>query len=130
MPRPAATITVGMIANAPVTTADAGDGFGLTNDEDAALVTAGVIAILNGATNFEYRNGAAAAVSLGVAKDTDAHLWEFVINIGAMTMDIKIDGTVRASAVALNQDEWPKGLFNRSITAVRWEHSFWWVIYE
>lgn len=124
------TITIGMIVNAPVTTADAGDGFGLTNDEDAALGTAGVIAILNGATNFEYRNGAAAAVSLGVAKDTNAHLVEWVINIAAMTMDIKLDGMVRASGVVLAQDEWPKALFSREITAVRWEHSFWWVIYE
>lgn len=124
------TITVGMIANANVTTADAADGFGITNDEDAAVGTAGVIAIINGATNFEYRIGTAAGVSLGVAKDTNAHLWEFVINIGALTMDIKIDGTVRASAVSLANDEWPKSLFCRAITAVRWEHSFWWVYYD
>lgn len=124
------TITIGMIANAPVTTADAGDGFGLTNDEDAALGTAGVLAILNGATNFEFRNGAAAAISTGIAKDTNAHLFEFVITIAAMTMDVQIDGAVVINDQALNQDEWPKALFSREITAVRWEHSFWWVIYE
>lgn len=124
------TITIGMVVNADATTADAGDGFGITNDEDAALGTAGVLAILNGATNFEFRNGSAAAISTGIAKDTNAHLVEYVITIGAMTMDVKIDGAVVVNDQALNQDEWPKALFNRTITAVRWEHSFWWVIYE
>lgn len=124
------TITIGMIANANVTTANTADGFGITNDEDAAIGTAGVIAVINGTTNFEYRIGTAAGVSLGLAKDTNAHMWEFVINISALTMDIKIDGTTYASAVVLANDEWPKSLFNRSITTVRWEHSFWWVYYD
>lgn len=127
-----ATITVGMMARAPATTADAADAIGISNDADAALGTAGTIGIINGAVNFEYRNGAAAAVSLGVAKDTNWHLIEYVINIAAMTMDIKLDGTTRASAVALAQDEWPKGVWlsTGAAAAVKWQMPACWVKFE
>ena len=105
------TITVGIWAAFSATTADATHGFGISNDEDAAITASGVIGIINGATNFEYRLDGAAGVSLGVTKDTTPHLWEFVLDIDAMTMDIKVDGTTRASGVTLIQDVWPKGIW-------------------
>lgn len=125
------TITVGTMIKADVTTADAGDGIGISNDSDAAVGAAGVIAIINGVTNFEYRNGAAAAVSLAVAKDTSWHKVEYVITVAAMTMDIEIDDTVRADNVALAQDEWPKGVWMTCLNnVVNWQMSGCWVKFE
>ena len=110
------TLTLSMIARTDITTAIADDCIGFGNQSGVTMVGAGHLAIINGATNFEYRLNGAAGVSLAVAKDVLPHLYEFVITISAVTCDIKIDGTTRATGVALTEDTWPRGFRAHMVT--------------
>ncbi|PKN79363.1 MAG: hypothetical protein CVU47_10725 [Chloroflexi bacterium HGW-Chloroflexi-9] len=107
------TITVWFLVKFPNTANSANDiGFGLSSSASSTRVgAAGSIAIMCGATTFEYRLGTDAGVSLGVAIDTSWHLVEEVITVADGTVDIKIDGTERASNLAPASDLWPKRLF-------------------
>lgn len=107
------TITVSIIAEFSSTTDNATDGIGIGNTPASAGNAAGNFGISCGATNFAYTLEGAAAVSTGVVKDTNPHLFQFVITISSRSTVVKIDGATVATVVQA-EDLWPKHVIAHS----------------
>lgn len=81
-------------------------GVGIAREVDVGLGTGVGVWLTNGATNFEVWNGSA-AVDTGVAKDTNIHEVQIVINVAAGTYTVVLDGNEVVGATAVPTDAWP-----------------------